>query len=236
MRGFSSALVAAVIGWAGPALACLDSFGGLDNHNAVWERTLGITFDNPVIKSSSMNDRCWIEDRIAVQTLDKLAQEGIAPDAAFTVYEVPGVRIEPDYATYSDDREAYENGKRTSLGGVVLRIMVTSAHKANVEAIHKQLAGRGLASEAGSAGKVENSEGTKSFGGIDVALFTSRTKRGALKSDSYASAAYFTAPSNPDLLVVLLGDTNFETDRVGGIRLEETFHQVLRDMERTERP
>ena len=72
------------------------------------------------------------------------------------------------------------------------------------------------------------------FDDIEVRLFTSRIRRGSFSADSYASAAMFTAPGNPRLLVIMLGDTNSETDRVGGIRLEETLHQVLRGMERAD--
>ena len=213
------------------AFACGNSFGGLDNHNAVWERVLGISFDNPVIKATSMNDRCWVEDRIDIDLLDRIASEGIAPDKSHVVYSVPGIRIEPDYQTYSDADEAYEFGRRSPLGKDVFRVILASAHAANIEALAGQLGARNLGTEAAKAGKVKNSQGSASFGGIEVQLFTSRTKQGFLKGDTYTSAAMFMAPGNPDLLVIFLGDTNYETDRVGGIKLEETLHQALRDIE-----
>ena len=216
-------LAALALLWPMGALACGNSFGGLDNHNALWERTLGISFDNPVIKASSMNDRCWVEDRIDAATLERIAREGIAPDETAVVYAVPGIRIEPDYATYPDAREAYRFGRRSPLGKDVFRVILASAHEANIDALSAQLAGRNLGTEDGKAGKVENTQGTATFGGIEVTLFTSRIKR-SWKLDPYTSAA----------LVVFLGDTNFETDRVGGIKLEETLHQTLRDMERAE--
>ena len=105
MRVLIAALLAA---WPMGALACGNSFGGLDNHNALWKQTLGITFDNPVIKASSMNDRCWVEDRIDEKALQQTFREVIAADKTVVVYSVPGVRIEPDYATYSDEDEAYD--------------------------------------------------------------------------------------------------------------------------------
>ena len=232
MRRLHAALIAAVI-MVLPvgALACGNSFGGLDTHNALWEQTLGVRFDNPVIKASSMNDRCWVEDRIDGQVLARIAKEGLAPDETVVVYAVPGIRITPDCATYSDDREAYEHGQRAPLGQDVFRVTLASAHAENIEALSAQLAERGMSSEAGKAGKVENSQGLASFGGVEVTLFTSHLKQGFLKGDTYTSAAMFVAPRDPGLLVIFLGDTNTETDRVGGIRLEETLHQALRDME-----
>ena len=232
MRAYSGwrwAVLGLVSALPSGALACGNSFGGLDNHNAVWERVLGITFDNPVIKASSMNDRCWIEDRIDEDAIYRIAREVIATDKTEVVYSVPGIRIEPDYATYSDDREAYENGRRTPLGKDVFRIVLARALDVNRIALTEQLAGRNLQSAAGKEGKVENTQGEAEFGGVEVTLFTSQVKR-PWKSDLYTSAAMFTAPGNKDLLVIFLGDTNFETDRVGGIRLEETLHQTLRDM------
>ena len=227
MRRLLAALIAVL---PAGALACGNSFGSLDNHNALWASALGITFDNPVIKASSMNGRCWIEDRVDEASLRGAFREVIAPDKTAVVYSVPGIRIEPDYATYSDDREAYEHGRRTPLGKDVFRIVLARAIGTNKAALTRQLSERNLQSEAGKAGKVENSQGAAAFGGIEVTLFTSRVKR-SWKSDLYTSAAMFTAPRNPDLLVIFLGDTNTETDRVGGIKLEETLHQALRDME-----
>ena len=225
----------ACLGLPGAASACGDAFGKLDNHNPLWRAVLGIEFDNPVIKPGPMNDRCWLEEEFDAWPLQR-AWIMRKVDKLTAVYGVPGVHIRPD-ENYSDEEEAYQFGTKTPLGKYVFRIALSPAADDAAARLRASLAGRDIdPPDHASTEKIETERhtGTAKIGGVEVELFTTHARVPARTwgtYDLYSSAAIFPAPANPDLLVIFLGDTNRDSVRLDGVRVEETLYQALRDIE-----